>query len=473
MANTKKKTAREKRVLVASLLVAAVMVGGSTFAWFTSQDEVTNRLSAKAEYNVTIAETFTPPEEWVPGQEVNKDVFAVNTGNVDALVKQSISGKITVTNETAGDDLKTAAAVPTTAVKLGTQYSSSTDSTTGAVTYSADEVTAIMAGSVLAYTNNDTDVAKVGRLTINVDGTTKTTTVPSLTQVPASEIATAAGVSAEGDLFAPAGAGLYIFRRSITKDESAAENTTETYTYSGYYFNGTDYYKVSLNDVTLNTLADQGYNGVLTKALKKTTTTDANNQTTEVYAVDNTKTDSVKEAANWIVESTVVATPTLTYEAESTTTGSKHPARLVATYDGTITTGTDAANDDIVIYINLNNIDNTGAAADKWQMLPTTIAGNTAVFYYTNDLEAGHTSSQLVDSIVMSKDTKNEAYKHFDFDLNVALDSVQIVKASDGTELVPGASAPNTATAVNDLGATATATNTGAEITLVTWSATT
>ncbi|MBQ1464951.1 MAG: hypothetical protein IIZ18_09085, partial [Ruminococcus sp.] len=89
MANTKKKTAREKRVLVASLLVAAVMVGGSTFAWFTSRDEVTNRLSASAAYNVTIAETFTPPEEWVPGQEVNKDVFAVNTGNIDALVKQT------------------------------------------------------------------------------------------------------------------------------------------------------------------------------------------------------------------------------------------------------------------------------------------------------------------------------------------------------------------------------------------------
>ena len=467
----KKKNAREKRVLIGAVAVAGVMVAGSTFAWFSSSDEVTNRLSAKAEYNVTIAETFTPPEEWVPGQEVNKDVFAVNTGNVDALVKQSISSKITVMNEAEGDDLKTTAAVPATAVKLGTQYSSSTDSTTGAVTYSADEVTAIMAGSVLAYTNNDTDVAKVGRLTINVDGTTKTSTVPSLTQVPASEIATAAGESAEGTLFAPAGTGLYIFRRSITKDNSTTTgNTTETYTYSGYYFDGTNYYKVALNDTTLNTLADQGYNGVLTKALTTTNTTDANNQTTEVYAVDATKSDTVKEAAKWMVESTVVATPTLTYEAESTTTGSEHPARLVATYDGTITTGTDAANDDIVIYINLNNIDNTGAAADKWQMLPTTIAGNTAVFYYTNDLEAGHTSSQLVDSVVMKDTTSNKAYKSFDFDLNVVLDSIQIVKASDGTELVPGASAP--AQKTDALGAKATATNNDTEISLVKWSTT-
>ena len=87
MANTKKKSAREKRVLVASLLVAAVMIGGSTFAWFTSKDEVTNRLSASADYNVSIAEDFTPPEEWVPGQTINKDVSAVNTGNVDAFVR--------------------------------------------------------------------------------------------------------------------------------------------------------------------------------------------------------------------------------------------------------------------------------------------------------------------------------------------------------------------------------------------------
>ena len=60
---------------------------GTTFAWFTSKDEVTNRLSASADYNVSIVEDFTPPEDLVPGQTINKDVCAVNTGNVDALVR--------------------------------------------------------------------------------------------------------------------------------------------------------------------------------------------------------------------------------------------------------------------------------------------------------------------------------------------------------------------------------------------------
>lgn len=469
MKKDKKKAKKERRILVAALLVAAVTVAGSTFAWFTSQDEVTNRLSASADYGVSIAETFTPPEEWVPGQEVNKDVFAVNTGNVDALVKQAITSKITVTNEAEGDALSTPITVPANPVKLGTQYTSSTDSTTGAVTYSADEVTAIMAGSVLAYTNNITDVAKVGRLTINVDGTTKTDNTPSLTQVPGSGTATDPGVSAEGTLFTPAGAGLYIFRRSTTKDANNSANSNETYTYSGYYYDGTNYYKISLNDTTLNGLADQGYNGVLTRALTKTSTTDANNQTTEVYAVKDEAVANVMGAANWVVESTVVATPTLTYDAAVTSGDGQHPARLVATYAGT---DANVTTDDIVIYINLNNIvDANSVAADKWQILPTTVADSTAVFYYTNDLEAGHTSAQLVDSVVMSPNTTNAAYKNFDFDLNIALDSVQIVKSSDGTELVPGAVAPGAETSV--LGAKATAANDGKEIATVTWASAT
>ena len=87
MKKNKKKTARDRRVLIAALLVGALIMAGSTFAWFTSKDEVTNRLSASANYGVSIAEDFQPPEDWIPGQPVNKDVSAVNTGNVDAFVR--------------------------------------------------------------------------------------------------------------------------------------------------------------------------------------------------------------------------------------------------------------------------------------------------------------------------------------------------------------------------------------------------
>ena len=90
----KKKTSRQKRTLIGAVCVAAVIMAGSTFAWFTSQDEVTNRLSASAEYGVAIAESFQPPETWVPGQEINKDAGAVNTGNVDAFVRMYLDGSM-------------------------------------------------------------------------------------------------------------------------------------------------------------------------------------------------------------------------------------------------------------------------------------------------------------------------------------------------------------------------------------------
>ncbi len=97
----KKKTSRQKRTLIGAVCVAAVIMAGSTFAWFTSQDEVTNRLSASAEYGVAIAESFQPPENWVPGQEINKDAAAVNTGNVDAFVRMWLDGDMRLLNRSA------------------------------------------------------------------------------------------------------------------------------------------------------------------------------------------------------------------------------------------------------------------------------------------------------------------------------------------------------------------------------------
>ena len=90
----KRKSAKERRVLIVALLLAALIVAGSTFAWYTSKDEVTNRLSASANYGVSIAESFHAPENWIPGQEINKDAAATNTGSVDAFVRMYLSGNM-------------------------------------------------------------------------------------------------------------------------------------------------------------------------------------------------------------------------------------------------------------------------------------------------------------------------------------------------------------------------------------------
>jgi len=95
------KKKRERRVLIGAMIVAGVITAGSTFAWFTSKDEVTNRLSANATYNVAIGETFQPPENWAPGQTVDKDTYAVNTGNVGALARMWVNGSLRTMNHNA------------------------------------------------------------------------------------------------------------------------------------------------------------------------------------------------------------------------------------------------------------------------------------------------------------------------------------------------------------------------------------
>ncbi len=87
---------------------------------------------------------------------------------------------------------------------------------------------------------------------------------------------------------------------------------------------------------------------------------------------------------------------------------------------------------DIKIYINLSDdVVTTGnTAKDKWQLIPI-VAGNAeadevAHFYYTGILESGESSSKLIDSVVLADDVTQDAYKYFDFDLNISLDSVQV-----------------------------------------------
>ena len=208
MKNTKDNK-KDKKVLIGALGIAAVIAAGSTFAWFTSSDEVTNRLTASADYGVSITETFTPPEEWIPGQEINKDVSAVNTGNLSALVKLAFEGALTLKAEGDGVAVSGFASADKDTLEL----------------LNADDVASLQAGGYLA-------VAPSGVTTGNV-----------------------------GTDFAASTVGLYLFRR-----ESKAGDTT-TYDYAGYYYDGSDYYGLqTIDDVdddgnavrTVDVLRDKG-----------------------------------------------------------------------------------------------------------------------------------------------------------------------------------------------------------------------
>lgn len=208
------KSKKRRRVLGASCILAALIIAGSSFAWFTSKDEVTNRLTASADYGVSIVESYEPPKNWVPGQTVNKDVYAVNTGNVAAFVKEDITGRLSYTYENPVAYVQSTAAA--TAKEKGVELNDNQKKL-------IDGSTTMEAGSILAWTDTDepTGVKSVARQQEEPAVVSRWT---------------------------PTKTGVYVFRRSV--DTTDANNTK--FTYAGYYYDAdTDkYYEIRIgNDV--------------------------------------------------------------------------------------------------------------------------------------------------------------------------------------------------------------------------------
>lgn len=92
---------RKNRHLImamAVILAIATAIGGATFAWFTAYDSRENKMSSDQLSNgdVKVAEVFNKDDPFNPGVDINKDVWAVNTGNVDALVRISFHELLTL-----------------------------------------------------------------------------------------------------------------------------------------------------------------------------------------------------------------------------------------------------------------------------------------------------------------------------------------------------------------------------------------
>ncbi|GGD03009.1 BsaA family SipW-dependent biofilm matrix protein [Enterococcus wangshanyuanii] len=90
----------KKKWLVAASTFAAMAALLGTFAWFTSQDSATNHFEGEIAGNDTeILETFTPPKDWKPGQDINKDVAVLNSGNYDSMIRVSFQELVTKLND--------------------------------------------------------------------------------------------------------------------------------------------------------------------------------------------------------------------------------------------------------------------------------------------------------------------------------------------------------------------------------------
>ena len=77
---------KNRKPLIALLLVVVLGMVGAAVAYFTSSDTFTNTFQTES-YSMEVVETFESPTDWVPGTTTNKSIIATNNGNVDAAVR--------------------------------------------------------------------------------------------------------------------------------------------------------------------------------------------------------------------------------------------------------------------------------------------------------------------------------------------------------------------------------------------------
>lgn len=526
----------------------------TTFAWFTSKDEVTNRLSASAEYGVAIAENFQPPETWVPGQQINKDAGAVNTGNVDAFVRMQLSGKMRLLQQnrlaadatsgmkagyvagSAGNSSSfnnpTTAVTDTDLLKAGitlmdgngnyyktlstTQAAnptltlgSSHAGFTGTTSTALSEVQAMQSG-ILAYAPTDAEYTYIlnepTTLTIKVAtidgiGTTSGTNDYQTVEVPAGTLVHVGGTAGTGvayttgasstltiptatytDIMGNTGTAIAtVYVQAQTHDDSSTFFVPQNVEYETFV-PITDGLYLFLRDENDANQADSEFSGYYKKTQDITNNENAALSKTgeTVYYALNTDTQRANRseyAVKGAITATYAAPVAVTYDGTGTNAKNirhivpdtklelftaqyanvdasklkfyagdvaSNKQTLYAVYDKDGSDNDFTAADDVVVEINLANINTTPEGWSEKGLSDVTgydLDGTTLTkdatkltFYYNNDLEAGDTTAKLVDNVKLYQGVTNKAYLAFDFDLNVALESVQVTFGEDGTE---------------------------------------
>lgn len=522
---TKNKTNRQKRTLVGAICVAAVIMAGSTFAWFTSKDEVTNRLTATANYGVSIVEDFTPPEDMTPGQVVNKDVSVVNTGAVDAFVRLSFENAIDLSRLTS-QDLSTAITAGTTYYKTDT---GTTGNTNGTVSGDAYTDPTLAAGQTKMYniltfgTPGTAPTAATGtelialsaHETVNADGTTTANEVTTL--MAGGQVVVAGSKSvAPGEQSVRSGDdinggfavvytngaesymldtdgkyyevvaddnGLYT-KKSDTAEANAPTGLTvaalvRDYSGTGQYTpqdNGLYLFKRSVDITDNGTVVDDNANGTYSGFYYQGGTfyALATEQADSAGTKDTAKADGITVTYTNGVVSAISGVKLQSKQKDLTVSDGTFTMSLTTTEGGTaLTENYDTAKYMTVTY-HVTADGNTSKDvifyvkladdwATNWTYVPGTVTNGTGYFYYNYTLEGGKTSEKLVDSVKLADTMTAANYYELTYDLNVLLDSVQVTKDEQGNE---------TSDAVPDEWANETLTKSGGVITSVAWSAT-
>ncbi len=83
---------KNRKSVVALLLVAIIGIVGLTVAYFSNSTSITNEFET-SEYGTDVIETFTSPTGWQPGDETPKVLTVKNTGEVDEAVRVKVEEK--------------------------------------------------------------------------------------------------------------------------------------------------------------------------------------------------------------------------------------------------------------------------------------------------------------------------------------------------------------------------------------------
>lgn len=83
----KEKAKRIKILMLAALIICCI---GGVFAYWT-QVLIAHNEFETARYDTKLNEIFKAPDDWIPGQEINKDVWISNEGNIPVFVKVVIN----------------------------------------------------------------------------------------------------------------------------------------------------------------------------------------------------------------------------------------------------------------------------------------------------------------------------------------------------------------------------------------------
>ncbi len=78
---------KNKKPLIALIVLLLIGVVGVTFAYFTTDETIENVFKIGGSYSSDLQETFKQENDWLPGEEVEKIVKVQNTGQVGMVVR--------------------------------------------------------------------------------------------------------------------------------------------------------------------------------------------------------------------------------------------------------------------------------------------------------------------------------------------------------------------------------------------------